>query len=413
MAGPAGAGSVDWGQTYFDGGHVGANARETILSPANVSGLQLLWARSFAGDVRAFVVNDHYVIVRAPSADRQNVDLWYLNYTTGETVWHVTVGPDVPSAEGTLVTGDRRIFTGCGLTDRVGYKYSGICVYLKTDGRLSWQFSNPCNCGTEAHDVSSINWNRHLVEFGYFNGGSEGREYVLAARGKTGEILGAYQTGGEGSLGAAPITHGSSKHYFDCGGNLCALEWRGRLAWQANIGASIGGISADSSHRVYTTVCNGPASLMAFDDAAGAPLWRFGTSQCNQSPAAVTANRVFFTSADGAIHALEGSTGAEIWSVNAGAASSPSLANGVLYVAGSDGTPAASAYDAGTGARLWSMEPHSSGYHLPPMVIDGILFVANGACGSVCAFKVTSPSGKHRPFAAPPAARKAPKATLR
>ncbi|HEY1637923.1 MAG TPA: hypothetical protein VGF62_05310, partial [Rhizomicrobium sp.] len=75
--------SIDWGQTYFDSGHTGTNARETILSPGNVSGLQLSWSRSFAGDVRAFVVNDHYVIVRVPSDDGQNVDLWYLNYTTG------------------------------------------------------------------------------------------------------------------------------------------------------------------------------------------------------------------------------------------------------------------------------------------------------------------------------------------
>jgi outer membrane protein assembly factor BamB len=351
------------------------------------------------------------VIVRAPSDDGQNVDLWYLNYTTGETVWHITVGSDVPSAESTLLTGDRRIFTGCGLTDQVGYRYSGICAYRKLDGKLSWQFSNPCNCTPEAHDVSSLNWNRHLVLFGYFNGGSEGKEYVLAARATSGKILGAYQTGGQGSQGSTPIAHGFPQLYFDCGGNLCALHRLGSFAWMANIGSSIGGITADSNHRVYATVCNGPAGLMAFDDAAGAPLWSFGTSQCNQSPAAVTADRVFFTSADGAIHALDGSTGAEIWSVNAGAASSPSLANGLLYVAGSDGTPAARAYDAGTGALVWSMEPHSSSHHLPPMVIDGMLFVANGACGSVCAFKVPSPSGKHGPFAAPPMLRKASKAT--
>jgi len=70
------------------------------------------------------------------------------------------------------------------------------------------------------------------------------------------------------------------------------------------------------------------------------------------------------------------------------------VANGVLYVAGSDGTPAASAYDAATGAPLWSTPPHSSNYHLPPMVIDGMLFVANGACGSVCAFKIPDTAGK-------------------
>jgi outer membrane protein assembly factor BamB len=71
-----------------------------------------------------------------------------------------------------------------------------------------------------------------------------------------------------------------------------------------------------------------------------------------------------------------------------------------LYVAGGEGAHAASAYDAGTGALLWSMPPHSSGYHLPPMVIDGMLFVANAACGSVCAYKVPSPARARRPIAA-------------
>src|SRR4051812_17735734 len=168
---PAWAASVDWGQTYFNSRHSGENRKERILSSANVSGLQLSWSRTFPGDVRGFVVNDQYVIARVPSEDGQNIELWYLNYTTGDSVWNITVGPDVPSAGGTLLTGDHRIFTGCGLKDHAGYKYSGICAYRKSDGKLDWQLSNPCNCSPEAQDVSSLNYNRQLVLFGYFNGG--------------------------------------------------------------------------------------------------------------------------------------------------------------------------------------------------------------------------------------------------
>jgi outer membrane protein assembly factor BamB len=59
-----------------------------------------------------------------------------------------------------------------------------------------------------------------------------------------------------------------------------------------------------------------------------------------------------------------------------------------VYVAGGSHAAAASAYDANTGALLWSTPAHSSKYHLPPMVIDGRLYLANAACGGICAFKL-------------------------
>src|SRR5690348_13491252 len=104
LAPSAHAASVDWVQTYNNYGHTGANTREKILSKANVSKLKLNWARSLGSEVRQFVLNDHYVIARVPSDDGKSLDLWYINYTTGETVWKIDTGPDVPGANGTLAT---------------------------------------------------------------------------------------------------------------------------------------------------------------------------------------------------------------------------------------------------------------------------------------------------------------------
>ncbi len=388
LVAPAMGESVDWGQTYFDGGHTGSNGRETVLSAANVSGLQLGWSRSFAGEVRSFVVNDHYVIARVPSHDSNSMELWYLNYATGETVWHRDIGPDVSSADGTLATGDQRIFTACGLVDQVGYKYSGICAYRKGEGRKAWEFSNPCNCTPEANVVTPLVYARHVVLFGYFNGGSEGKEYVIAANSITGEILGTHQTGGIGSLGSASIAYGLSRIYFDCGGSACALRRRGGFAWKSDMGAPLGGLTADRKHHIFASLCNGPAGLVALDEAAGAQLWSYGASQCNRTPPAISGDRLYLTAADGNVHALDAGSGTEIWSGAAGSISAPSLANGVLYVAGGTGAPAASAYDAGTGALLWSTPPNASSYHPAPMVIDGTLYVANASCGGICAFNL-------------------------
>ncbi len=390
--------SVDWQQSYNNSGRTGQNRHETILSAANAAGLQLEWARSFAGEVRAFVLNDHYVIARVPSDDGQNLDLWYINYATGEMAWRVDTGPDVAGANGTLATGDKLIFSECGLVDAVGYKYSGICAYRKRDGRKAWQFSNPCNCTPEANVVTPLVYlSNGVVIFGYFNGGTGGKEYVLAARAATGQILGAYQTGGIGSLGNAPITGGTEKVFFDCGGNVCAVDHRnGNFLWKSNVGAPIGAFSADRNGRLYATLCNGPAGLIALDAVTGAPLWSYGGSGCSQAPAAVAGNRVYFAAADGNVRALDVGTGAEIWSAAPGTASSASLANGVMYVEGLSGAPAASAYDATTGALLWSSPSHSASHHPPPVIVDGTVYVANGACGNLCAYHLPV-AGAHRP----------------
>jgi outer membrane protein assembly factor BamB len=391
------AASVDWQQSYNNAGHTGNNRHETILSAANVSGLQLNWARSFSGEVRAFVVNDHYAVARVPSDDGKDLDLWYINYATGDTAWRVDTGPDVPGANGTLATGDKLIFSECGLVDAVGYKYSGICAYRKKDGHKAWQFSNPCNCMPEANVVTPLVFSDNgIVLFGYFNGGTGGKEYVLAARAATGEILGAYQTGGLGSLGGAPITRGAGKIFFDCGGNVCALDHRnGSFQWKANLGAPIGALSTDREGRVYANLCNGPVGLIALNGSTGAPLWSYGAPECNQAPAATVGNRVYFTAADQNVHAVDALTGAEIWSAAEGTTSSPSLANGVMYVDGASGSAASSAYDATTGALLWSSPPRSANHYPPPVIIDGTLYVANGACGSLCAYHL--PIGSAHP----------------
>lgn len=401
LAFPAHAASVDWVQTYNNYGHTGANLRENTLSTANVSTLKLNWARSLGADVRQFVLNDHYVIARVPDDSGANLDLWYINYTNGETAWKINTGPDVPGANGTLATGVHRIFSECGLTDKVGYKYSGICAYRKDNGRLAWSFSNPCNCTPEAGVVSPLLYANGVVLFGYFNGGSEGQEYALAADAMSGTILGAYKTGGQGSLGAAGFVQAGKLIYFDCGEAICALgHGKGNLRWKHSLGVPSSALSAGQDGRVYVNLCNGPAGVIALDGGNGNPIWSYGASQCSDAPPAVSDGRVYVTGTDAKVHALDAATGTELWAAAPGTASSASLANGVMYVDGASGAPGASAYNAATGALLWNNQPHPTQYNPPPVIIDGMLFVANQACGSLCAYGLPqNPVGRRKPVA--------------
>ena len=381
------AASVDWIQSYNNERHSGENPHETVLSATNVSGLQLGWARSASGEIRELVLNDHYVIARLPSDDRKDLDLWYLNAATGETVWRIDTGPDIAGANGTIATGQHLIFSECGLVDKVGYNYSGICAYKKGNGHRAWRFSNPCNCWPEANVVTPLVFSKDVLFFGYFNGGNGGSEYVIAARALTGEILGAYRTGGMGSLGSAPITRGAGQVLFDCGGSICALSHLdGTFRWKTDVGGPIGAISVDASGTVYANLCNGPVGLIALNGLTGAPLWSYGAPECNRAPAAIAGNRVYFWGADNKSHALDAATGQELWSAAWGTASSASLANGVMYVSGAVHAPSTRAYDAKSGKQLWSAPASPAKHRPPPVAVDGVLYVANGACGSICAF---------------------------
>ncbi len=381
--------TVDWVQTYSNAGHTGLNSRETTLSPSNASTLIAGWSRSLKGvSVRAFVLNDLRVLVRATQPQRQSFTLYSLDAATGVTRWKIDTGREFGATNNTIATGDKLIFSECGQVDAYGYDYSGVCAYKKSTGEQKWVFKNPCDCSPEARLITPLTYDNHLVFFGYFNGGADGKTYVLVADAPTGKILGAYQTGDINSLGGAPIVHSlqTNHMYFDCGGSVCAVSTPGgALSWKTPMGAPIGALSTDGN-RVYANLCNGSAGLVALDPANGAPLWSYGAPECNKAPAALNGTNVYFNGADQKVHALNAQTGTELWASAAGAASSPSLANGVMYVSGAPGAPAMSAYDWSTGALLWSNAPYGSSAYLPPVIIDGSLYVANESCGSICAY---------------------------
>jgi len=105
-------------------------------------------------------------------------------------------------------------------------------------------------------------------------------------------------------------------------------------------------------------VSNGNGTLYALDPAAlenGVPqlAWKFATGNKLWSRPLVVDGRVYQSSLDHTLYALDAATGSELWRFKAGAsvASTPSIADGVLYFGAFDGH--FYAVDAATGQEKW------------------------------------------------------------
>ena len=117
------------------------------------------------------------------------------------------------------------------------------------------------------------------------------------------------------------------------------------------------------------------------------PIWSVAGNS-SPYPVSLAKGIVYATGSDGFVHALHAPTGHKLWSVNMASQSSVSIANGVLYddQQGSN-NPETAAYAISNGAFLWSTpDPGGSTVHPPPIVANGVLYVTNAACGSVCAY---------------------------
>ncbi len=100
---------------------------------------------------------------------------------------------------------------------------------------------------------------------------------------------------------------------------------------------------------------NGNGTLYALDASNGAPtvVWTYKTGNKLWSKPLVADGRVFQSSLDHALYALDAATGKELWKfkANASIASTPTIDNGVLYIGAFDSK--FYAIDAATGVKKW------------------------------------------------------------
>lgn len=387
--------AVNWPETNFNAAHISYNAQETTISPANVSGLQMLWGASVPGGVTAFALNGGKIYAQGQGGSGVP-NLAAIDAGSGTTLWTITTGNDGNgSSNVTVAVGSGLIFAGCGFSSSGGAggtNYGGVCAYRPATGKMAWHFANPCNCSPEAALMAPPVFSGGVVYFGYGNGGTDASEYIVAASASTGDVLWSYVAGTANTLGNAAPAVGNGMVYFTCASNtdnfkgICAVsQSNGSLEWSADIGSTTIGLTLGSNNVLY--VNGGSANeFAALNATTGVQIWSVAGNS-SQYPVALAKSIVYATGSDGFVHALHAPTGHKLWSLNMASQSSVSIANGVLYddQQGSN-NPETAAYAISNGAFLWSTPDPGSTLHPPPMVANGVLYVTNGSCGSVCAY---------------------------
>jgi outer membrane protein assembly factor BamB len=157
------------------------------------------------------------------------------------------------------------------------------------------------------------------------------------------------------------------------------------LEWSAAFGTGTMGLTLGGNNVLYVNA--GSANeFAALNATTGAPIWSVAGNS-SQFPVSLASGIVYATGSDGFVYALHALNGHKLWSVNMASQSSVSIANGVLYddQQGSN-NPETAAYAISNGAFLWSTADPGSTLHPPPIVANGVLYVTNAACGSVCAY---------------------------
>jgi serine/threonine-protein kinase len=158
-------------------------------------------------------------------------------------------------------------------------------------------------------------------------------------------------------------------------GRVCALNARtGKLLWEQR-----------SSYEISSspTVARGMLFVgMAFDVCAlhletGALRWKCPTRQLVSTSVTVFGDRVYATSLDGSLYAIDATTGRAVWQYEAGGAiySSPLAWSDLVCFGCTDRK--VHAVDAETGARRWTLETGGEVNSSPTIFLDTI-FVGSG-----------------------------------
>ena len=149
-------------------------------------------------------------------------------------------------------------------------------------------------------------------------------------------------------------------------------------AWKYVAGSPITAAPAVVSNRLYLTSEDG--NVVALDQDTGDLIWRYESQLTAGVTPAVVDGLVFVVFRPGLVSALEAETGEVVWSRRLRTASlpSPAIADGRLYVAESD-KKRLLALDAATGDTLWEYRL-SDWVIAQPAVIDGkVIATANDA----------------------------------
>jgi eukaryotic-like serine/threonine-protein kinase len=348
--GQAQAQSAAWPQFHYNAAHTGYNPRETILSPAAVPGLHLLWLASTHGAG----TGPGSVSIRSGRAYLGGFSppaLWAWNATTGARRWKATTDDLM---ESTPAAGGSRVFVESN--GGILYAFDG-----KTGATLWTQ-----SIGGAATSPALVN--NVVYAAGYFT--------MNAFDAATGALL--WRTALPGVVTSNPAV-ASGRVFVATEAsrrNLLALNAAtGAVLWAKTVGGVQLASPAVRDGVLYQCSATG---LFALGVAHGQQHW-FQPAGCSLDATPAIANGVIYTApSQQPLRAFSASSGALLWSggnADSVFAAAPAVADGVVYAAAGPGTIAA--YDVTTHALLWT-SPNLGLGESSPAVVNGRLYAADG-----------------------------------
>ena len=358
----------------FDAHHTGFNASEVLLSPANVSQLQVAWLSEAIEDntSSSAIVSGGSVYVVAYTGR-----LWAFNATTGKTRWVTdapkSIVPGLPGSSSTAAVVNGVVYF-C-LQDRNLYAFDAVTGSQRWVSALPKAYSSPTVVNgvvytTDGETVSAFDANTGHLRWTTASLPSNASPVAVA----------------NNLVYAAISGHGPGM------GRVYALNAAtGRTYWISSLIKD--GIDDNSSPVVangLVYIGSGDGGLAAFDAVTGHTRWvTVGTGGSTGTTPSVAYGRVYFSSNQ--VSAFHAKTGQQLWVsdiIGAYDADSIMVANSVLYV-GSMGNNCMYALDAATGKTLWRSPLTHGQIFATPAVVNGMVYLASGdRAGTIYAFRL-------------------------
>ena len=330
----------------FNPQHTHFNTDENILSPANVSRLQLDWASSTGGSgiivtTSSPVIADGVIYI---GSEDNKLYAFDTRSSKGKLLW------SVPTQ---------------GILDSSPAIAGGI-VYVGSDDHKLYAFDAKKGTLLWSAVTGDTVYASPVVVDGIAYIGSD-KMYAFDA--KKGTMLWSAKT--NDPIASSPAVANGVLYIGSEDGNLYAFDAKkGTLLWKAPTTVAIVSSPAVTNGIVYV----GSNKLYAFDSKHGKRLWSANTNDYIFSSPAVANGIVYVGSHDSRLYAFNAKNGTRLWSATTGAVinSSPTVANGVVYI----GSDQLYALDARNGTQLWTTNM-LNGIASTPMVSHGILYVGS------------------------------------
>jgi len=276
----------------------------------------LMWKFKSGGFLSPTVANGRVFVVSA--ADRC---IYSLNASTGTLIWEYKTG--LTESSPAVVSG--KVFVG---------SYEGLYSLDENSGKLIWKVRLPGRVLSPAFFDGKI----FVISFVKETLLPSNNTVLYALDENTGEISWSYTFYAPWRLlfEASPAI-ADNKVFFGQKELLCLNASSGELIWVYNTWPYYQYFSSPAIGYGMVFV-GGINYTYALHENSGELIWKYKTGDCLSSPA-VADGKVFISSYDGILFALDAHTGATIWTYKTEntVTSSPAVANGRLFVGSGDG----------------------------------------------------------------------------